>query len=130
MSADPQNNIETIVAEAVKAKVGVMVIDALGEPGALVKQIVHEALTLSVQDRDYPYKKEPVIHKLVRKAILEEAEVVMKEWIAEQRPAIRKELAKRVQADRNSIAEALIDSLTKAAGDRYALHVVFKERGE
>ena len=130
MSADPQNNIETIVAEAVKAKVGVMVLDALGEPGDLVKRMVHEALTMNVKDRDYPYKTEPLIHKIVRKAIVEEARSVMQEWINAQRPAIHKELAKRVQADRNSIAEALVDSLVKAAGNQYALRIVLSEREE
>lgn len=128
--ADQTNNIESIVAEAVKAKVGTMVVDALGDPGALVRQIVSEALTMSVKDRGYPYKTEPVIHRMVRKAIVEEAQSVMVEWIAEQRPAIHKELAKRINADRNLIAETLIDSLTKVAGNQYRMSVIFSEKSE
>lgn len=128
MSGDPQNNIESIVAEAVKAKVGVMVIDALGEPGELVKRMVQEALMLKVKDRDYPYTEEPVIHKIVRKAIVEEARSVMEEWIAAQRPAIHKELARRIQVDKADIASALIDSLAKVAGNQYGLRIVFADK--
>lgn len=122
--ADQTNNIESIVAEAVKAKVGTMVMDALGEPGEMVKAIVHEALTMEVDNRN-TYKREPMIRKIVREAVVQEAQNVMKAWVEEQRPAIRTELAKRIQADRHNIASALIDSLGKAAGNRYGMTVTF-----
>lgn len=126
MSGDKDNNIETIVAEAVKAKVGTMVMEALGSPGELVRAIVHEALTMKVnQDRSGYGKQVPMIHRIVQEAVVQEAQNVMKEWVEEQRPAIRKELAKRIQADRDSIAAALIDSLGKAAGNRYGMRVTF-----
>ena len=124
---DKDNNIETIVAEAVKAKVGTMILDALGEPGELVRQIVHEALTMPVQTDRYNSRREPRIHAIVREAVVDEAKNAMKAWVDEQRPAIRVELAKRIQADRSNIAEALVDSLAKTAGSHYQMRVVFTD---
>lgn len=73
---EENNSIESVVAEAVKTKVQTMVIDAMGEPGLLVKQIVHEALTMPYKDSSYPYKTEPVIHRITREAIVDEAKML------------------------------------------------------
>lgn len=124
------NTIESTIAEAVKAKVQIMVVEALGDPAALVRNLVAEALTLKVKDREYPYKEEPVIHRLVRKAITAEAQTAMQEWIDEQRPAIKAELKRRLVADKASVADALINSLTGVASRSYGLHVVFKMKDE
>ena len=125
-----ESNIETVIAEAVKAKVEVMVVDALGDAGDLVKRIVQEALTMKVENRDYPYKAEPMIHKIVRTAIVEEAKRVMTEYIAEQTPAIRAELKWRLVANKEGIADALIASVVKTAGSSYGITVAFTDRSQ
>lgn len=119
-----ENNIETIVAEAVKAKVQIMVMDALGDADTMVRAIVHEALTMKV---DRNYRSVPMINKIVQDAVVGEAQKSMQEWIEEQRPAIRAELKRRLVADKTSIAEALIDSLAKTAASPYRMRVHFEE---
>lgn len=123
-----ENNIESIVAEAVKAKVQVLISEALGEPGVLVNQIVTQALTMNVKNKEYPYKDEPMIHRITRKAIAEEAETVMREFIDEQRGAIRAELKRHLTNKKSDIAEALIDSLVTMAGNSYSLRLTFVEK--
>ncbi len=82
---------------------------------------------MTVKQKDYPYKAEPVINGLVRTAIVGEAQKAMQEWITEQRPAICAELKRRLVADKQSIAEALIDSLAKTAATSYRMRVEFME---
>lgn len=125
-----EQNIETIVAEAVKAKVEIMMVDALGDPGDLVRRLVAEALTTQVEVDRYSRKKETLISRIVRQSIVEAAQEAMREWIKEQTPAIKAELKKQIVRDKESIATALIESLVRSANNNYGLQVVFKERSE
>ena len=124
------DTVESVVAAAVKAKVQTMMVEALGDPATLVRQLVQEALMVQVKTDHYSSRSETVLTKVVRECVVDEARNAMKQWIDEQRPAIRKELIRRITADKADIAEALIDSLVKAAGGSYSLRVIFKENEE
>lgn len=127
--AKDDNNIETIVAEAVKAKVQTMIVDALGEPGELVRQLVASALTTKVRDSK-TYRDVTIIEQIVRDTITATAQEAMKEWIAEQRPAIKAELKRRLVADKEDIASTLIDSMVAVAGSRYQMRVTFQTKDD
>lgn len=127
------NSIESVVSEAVKAKVQTMMVEALGHPGALVQKIVAEALTQEVQVGDR-YASRPqkmtLINKMVKEAIVDEATKVMKEFIFEHKNAIRAELIRNLTTNKKNIAEALIDSLVQTAGSAYTLRLTFNTKDE
>jgi hypothetical protein len=127
--ATEENSIETVIAEAVKAKVQTMVVDALGEPGELVRKIVAEALTQTVQVGDrYRPENVTMITKMVRESVIEEGTKVMKQFILDQREAIQAELLRHLTANKKEIAAALIGSLVKTAGNSYSLRLVFETK--
>jgi hypothetical protein len=122
------NSIESVVAEAVKAKVQIMVAEALGDPGDLMAQFVAHALQQKVQGRNY--RDVPLITKLAEDTVGTAAKAALQRWLEDHTAQMQAEIERQLTAQKKDIAAGLVASLLGAAQNSYRLQLVFKEAGE
>ena len=115
--ANADGSIEKVVEDAVRAQVQQMIVTSLESVDGLTARIVAGALQAKVKDG---YREVPFIEKLSADAVREAAQVAAREWIDESRPALVAEVKRQLTAQKANVAQALVDSLAKAAGSAYS----------
>lgn len=126
------------VAKIIDATVQAQVAMVLAQNGKqLVESMVQQALFLRVdpydRNRHSTDKRHPtILETVVNSQIKETAVAAVKEWFAEHRDVVRKEISKQLSSNRANIADALIGSLTGLIDSSYNLNVnlTYSKKGD
>lgn len=114
--ATADGSIEKVVEDAVRAQVQTMIVSSLEGVDGLTARIVAGALQVKVKDG---YREVAFIEKLCAGVVQSAAQEAAQEWIAENRPALVAEVKRQLTAQKAGVAQALVESLGKAAGSAY-----------
>lgn len=118
MPAD--GTIEKVVEDAVRAQVQQMIVTSLESVDGLTSRIVAGALQAKVKSG---YREVSFIEKLCTETVQATAQQAATEWIEENRSALVAEVKRQLSAQKAGVAQALVESLAKAAGSSYSFKV-------
>lgn len=118
--ATADGSIEKVVEDAVRAQVQQMIVTSLESVDGLTARIVAGALQAKVKDN---YREVAFIEKLCATVVQSAAQEAAQEWIEESRPALVAEVKRQLTAQKAGVAQALVESLGKAAGSAYTFRI-------
>lgn len=123
------NDLNSVVAEAVKAKITAEVAAALSGDEVMGRYVA-AALGQPVEiRRGYDTKKVPFLSHVIETSIREATKDVVREVIAENVDTIRDETRKAVRRRLNTIAESFAESVQKQAESNYGITIDVKVPG-
>lgn len=116
------NTIESTIAEAVKAKVQIMLVQAMGNPGDMMAQIVATVLTSKVSVN---YKEVTVLQKICQETISKVAKETLEQFIRDNTKELQAEIMKQLTTKKKDIAEALVNVALASSSDHYRTSITF-----
>ena len=116
------NTIESTIAEAVKAKVQIMLVQAMGNPGDMIGTIVATVLQSKVSVN---YREVTILQKLCQDTISKVAKETLEQFIRDNTKELQAEIMKQLTAKKKDIAEALVGAALSSAGDHYRTSITF-----
>lgn len=123
------NDLNSVVAEAVKAKITAEVAAALSAD-AVMSKYVAAALTQPVEvGNGWTKNKVPYLSYVIETAVRDATKDVVREVIAENVETIRDETRKAVRRRLNTIAESFAESVQKQAESTYGITIDVKVPG-
>ena len=116
-----------LIEPIVKAQLQASITAALGRSDVLIAQTVQAVMNLHVDSNGKPcgreYGSQPLISWMAESAIKEAAKEAIKEWFADNKDEMKKQLRAAIQKNSKGMAEAFVLSVTKAVESSYGANV-------
>jgi hypothetical protein len=120
-----------LIEPIIRAKINAAIIDALGDPEALLSHMVNRAMQTKVNengkiDKYSSYNKYDFVEVLCKKEIHKAVVIAVREWITSHGPQIEKAVAAHMNRKTNPFAKALVSGLKEACMKNWTFDVVMK----
>ena len=112
-----------LIEPIVRAQLQASIVSALGRSDLLVAQVVQTVMNQKVDSEGKPSSYshgEPLITWMANKAIKEAALEAIKEWFADNKDEMKKQLRASITKNAKGMAEAFVLSLCKSAESKYS----------
>lgn len=128
MSNDVNPNLDTIIAQAVEAKISAAVIQALSGDEVLGRYVTAALQQpVEINDGSYNKKKVPFLDHVIRTAMRKAVNAAVVELLEGEVENIKTQVAKQLRASSNTIAEQFVAQLAdKTIKNAYGLSVTLK----
>lgn len=112
-----------LIEPIVRAQLHASILAALGRTDQLVASVVNTVMNQKVDESGNPSRydsSKPLITWMAEKAIKEAAVEAIKEWFADNREAMKKQLQAAISKNCKGMAEAFVLSMTASAQTHYS----------
>lgn len=127
MSNDVNPNLDTIIAQAVEAKISAAVLQALSGDevmGRYVTSALQQIVEIPEYPGSYSKKKVPFLDHIIRTAMRNAVNEAVRELLAGETENIKTQVAKALRSHASTIAEQFVAQLTdRTIKNTYGLEV-------
>lgn len=111
-----------LIEPIVRAQLQASIVAAMGRSDQLIAQVVNTVMNTKVDSSGHAgnySSKVPLITWMAEKAIKEAAMEAIKEWFADNKDEMKKQLRAAIKKNANGMAESFVLSMAKAAECEY-----------